>query len=125
MKRILSAVILGFWMIPTAGALALDLHLVLDHHGSRGTAHPHDHADPVAAHGHHHDPKAAPDHNHDHVQGVECLASTLRPSAAPVAPELVSISPRVVSNEGRALMGWCLRCGQTVPLFTTHCALLI
>ncbi len=126
--RFVSVLVLSLWMTPGAGALAVGLHLAMDHHGPHGSHGAAEHGLEIsdllqtAAHGHHHpDAEAAPAHDHDAT--IEGAGSRLRPSAPGIAV-LKSASPEIGLSE-RALAGGSLRRGPPRSLFTSHCSLLL
>ncbi len=135
--RIVSLLILAFWMSPGIGALGMGLHLALEHHHEESEAHGHDHHDgshgdehamaisdlmQAATHGHHHDAEATSDHDHEATASGTVL--TLRPN-----PPLASVLPALASSEvvllDRSFLAGSTRRGPPVPLFTAHCSLLL
>jgi hypothetical protein len=122
--RRLSSVVLLVWMAPGMGALAVGVHLALDHHGAHGAEHEREVSDLVraATHGHHHDAEAAPSHEHDARVGRVAPIPRRGPSLVAVLP-----SPAAATAAGSQ---WpradrTLRRGPPVPLLTAHCSLLL
>ncbi len=124
--HLVSAFLLAVWMTPGAGALAVSLHEVLDHH------HTHQNAEcsleipelvQTASHGHRHqdDAKAAPDH--DHEATIDGSGASPRPSVSSVV--VAGSASRDADLSKPALDDGFLRRGPPTPLFTTHCALLL
>lgn len=108
--------------------LALEHHGTSEHHGAHHESHDAEHTRSmvdlvrVVTHGHHHDAEAVPEHDHDAT--VDDAASALRPSATGIALLPLPVAPGVALAE-RSLSGGSPRRGPPVPLFTSHCSLLI
>ncbi len=129
--------ILVFWVAPSVGALGLALHWAFERHGAFDEHGAHqEHGVPghhghhggdhllaisdllqVVAHGHHHDSGTVPDHDHD--ARVDAFAPNLRPNASWV-PVLPMPASHVIARV-RSLPAL----GTPIPLFTTHCTLLL
>ena len=111
-------------MLPSVSALGVGLHVALDQHGHHHAEHTLEISElaQAATHGHHHDAEAAPEHDHD--AKVEGSALTLRLSASlgAVLPAVASL--RIEFAETLLFEGSPRR-GPPVPLFTTHCSLLL
>ena len=135
-QRLLSILILALWMTPSAMALGVGLHVVLDDHAvldghatsDRRHHHEAEHSAALtdlaraAEHGHHHEAEATPDHEHEALfEGASPLS---RPNAQVVAMLPLPLSPATSSLE-RSRIDRPSRRGPPTPLFTANCSLLI
>lgn len=120
----LSSIVLVLWMAPSMGALALGVHLALDHHGPHGAEHEREISDLVraATHGHHHHAEAAPSHEHDARVARVAPLPRHGPSVAAIFP---SPAAATAAGSDRPRRHHMLRRGPPVPLLTAHCSLLL
>ncbi len=120
--RILAALLLAVWLAPAASALAVGLHLALEHHEHEGRSH--DLADlaRAAAHGHHHPPSAEADHDHELL--VHGRVPATKPGSGPAAvlPPTLCLGDALAERSG---LESPRRRGPPLPLFTAHCSLLL
>lgn len=123
-RRLLSLHILALWMAPSAGALGVGLHVVLDHHGHPETEHPLGLSElaRAAVHGHHHDAEPAPEHRHETI--VDGASPVLRTSLSPIAILPAPGSPGTAPTDPSSLDRPSKR-GPPTPLFTACCSLLL
>ena len=131
--RLLPALVLALWITPSAGALAVGLHVAFehrydDHHHDAAHSHDDDHAHDLstqardARHDHHHDAEAVPDHDHESIPSG--FAPLLRPT-----PDLIAVLSATAdtgaSLSSRSALDRPARRAPPRPLFTAHCSLLI
>lgn len=114
--------LLAVWLAPGASALAVGLHLALDHHDHPGEAHERALSDLVqaATHGHRHPPAVA---EHDHELWIGRAPAT-GPGPGPVAivPSTTSPAHHLAERRGLDTSRWR---GPPLPLFAAHCSLLL
>lgn len=130
-RRILALSLLGLWLAPGAGALAVGLHVALDHGG--GLDHRiQDHGDPghtsakldelvaAVAHGHRHSVEVP---RHDHPAQLD---ASLAVSPAPSTALIVPPAPAAATDEGHGEPGASRhRRAPPAPLFRVNCSLLL
>lgn len=123
-QRLLAAIILAFWLAPGASALAVGLHVVLDHHshGDQATRHALLSLARAAVHGHHHDLGTAWDHDHDVITIKKAPAS--KPSASSIAT-LPLKNSLGAAEEQSSILGPTPQCRPPTPLFAAHSSLLL
>jgi hypothetical protein len=125
--RILAVCLLGLWLAPSAGALAVGLHVALAHDGGH-----HDHGDEgrpsarldellaAVAHGHRHSVDGP---SHDHPAYVDAATGL---SPGPSAALAVPAEPVAPSEDGHAEPGGSRhRRAPPGPLIYFHCSLLL
>lgn len=119
LRRLLALGFLGLWMAPGAGALAVGVHVALDHHDLH-----HDSAllegfALAVAHGHHHDDVAP---HHDHPASLDVPAGLAWNPHAAALPDDPAAAPG--PRHGRDVAPYPRR-RSPVALFRVHCSLLI
>jgi hypothetical protein len=124
-RRYCAVAVLGLWLAPGAGALALGLHVAHDHGSGHYGAPGHasallDELMAAVTHGHHHR-AAAPHHEHPaHVDAAPGLSPSPSPTAA------VPAGPRGATDDGHGEVDPLQRRrAPPVPLFHAHCSLLL
>lgn len=122
-RRIVAVASLVFWTTPGACALAVGVHVAMDHRREEGGHLSRLFAELALAvvHGHHHHAAVAPDH--EHPAAVDNAAEA-RTSTMPFAfvREAVSVVPSRDSDTAFPLKH---RRGPPDPLFRAHCSLLL
>jgi len=122
--RLLSLLVLALWLTPAASALAVGLHLALDHHPGDGRAGDQSAAIELAmaaVHGHRHDLEAVP--NHEHPAPVAGGPSVHASAPAAADPPPTGRVPRLAGS-GAGLLSPARR-GPPTLLYQTHCSLLL
>ena len=123
-RSLLCALVLLAWTAPAMGALALTLHLALDHHGPRAGHHQSDVSELLwaAVHGHHHDVETGPVHEHDvRLDGGAPGVRTVSPPAADLPPSTYAPSGR----SAKSLPDGSPRRAPPQPPFASHCSMLL
>ena len=122
-QRSLVLVLLVLWMAPGASALALSLHVALDHHGREHQDDPLPHTDELilaTVHGHHHAELAS---EHEHSAALEKTPTVRRaPKVSTLAAGASNVVPASApsdTTDARLLRA------PPDPLFCTHCSLLL
>ena len=116
-QRLGALLVVAVWTVPAAGAMALSLHVALDHH-HQGEAGEHTAADLLAAaHGHRH-PEVVPAHEHSatFAEAPSCLEAA--PGLAPIAVQ--SIRTARTPDVLRLIDS---RASPPERLFSTNCSL--
>ena len=139
MHRLIAIAILLGWLAPSISALGVGLHVLSEHHGPHGIephgAHgvephgPHgiEHQQEVAdlmriaTHGHHHELDTA-DHDHDAWLGGQAPVRLGGLSLLAVFPARLSVPSSLAEC---SMLDRPRRRGPPIPLFTTHCTLLL
>lgn len=130
LSPLVALALMAVWISPGVNALALGLHVALDHHdhadGRTGENEEHDislaEVAQAAVHGHHHSVVAASAHEHRatvHGAGsAPCQSST----SLAIFPTIASAEALI---EGSRAPARTVRRGPPDPLFTRHCSLLL
>lgn len=120
----LSPVVLLLWMAPSVGALAVGVHLAVDHHDPHDAEREGEISDlaRAATHGHHHEDELASSHEHDARLGGVAPVPRRAPSMVAVLP---SPAGATAALSVRPRSDRTLRRGPPGPLFTAHCSLLL
>lgn len=118
-QRLRVLLVVALWAMPAASAMALSLHVALDHHHHGDDSH-HATADLLAvAHGHRHS-QVVPDHEHSATSTEAAAVLRVVPADAPIGT-LSSFETRTPDT----LRPLDSRADPPERLFTTHCSLLL
>lgn len=120
----LSPVVLLLWMAPSAGALAVGVHIALDHRGAHDAERQREISElaRAATHGHHHDVDVGPHHEHDARLGGVAQVPRRGPSPIAAFPSLGAVTGALA---GRTRPDNIPRRAPPAPLFAAHCSLLL
>ena len=123
-QRLGALLVIALWAMPAASAMAVSLHVALDHHAldhhQHGEESGHATADLLAAaHGHQH-PEVVPDHEHSATSSEATAVLRVVPGDAPIGT-LANFEARTPDT----LRPLDSRADPPERLFYTHCSLLL